>query len=201
MCKSKIQSLTKSVREIISYLVYSVADGMNAVLFLLLLLSMGIFLAIYISSLPIPENIMKLLNISFSIILVAITAIYVILTGQIVKQTDKNSEIAFIEKRLEKLYYPLIDVLQNPTNMDLTGGNKSKFLDLNKIDKIIPFQYLASKDIENLLNDYINTALAERTDINYNYVPYIVNKDFMAKVKMDIEIYKSELKKLIKYRD
>jgi hypothetical protein len=123
------------------------------------------------------------------------------LTKQIVKQTNKNSEIAFIEKRLEKLYYPLIDVLQNPTNMDLTGGNKSEFLDLNKIDNIIPFQYLASKNIENLLNDYINTALADRTNINYNYVPYIVNKNFMIKVKMDIEIYKSELKKLIKYRD
>ena len=201
MCETKIQSLTKSVREIIYYLVYSVADGMNAVLFLLLLLSMGIFLAIYISSLPIPENIMKLLNISFSVILVAITAIYVKLTGQIVKQTDKNSEIAFIEKRLEKLYYPLIDVLQNPTYMDLTGGDKGKFLDLNKIDNIIPFQYLASKNIDDLLNDYINITLAERTDFAYNYVPYIVNKDIMAKVKMDIEIYKSELKKLIKYRD
>ena len=201
MCETKIQSLKKYVSEKISYLVGPIVDGMIGTIFLLLFLAMGVFLAFYISSIPIPESIMELLNVSFSIILVAITAVYVKFTGQIVKQTNKNSEIAFIEKRLEKLYYPLDDVLQNPTNMDFTGGGKGEYIDLNKIDNIIPFQYLASKNIEDLLNSYIKTTLAERTDIDYNYVPYIVNEDIITRVNTDIDIYKTELKKLIKHRN
>ena len=204
MCETKIQSLKKSVREIGSYLVDTIVDGIIGTTFLLLFLAAGFFLAIYISLIQVSDNIMELLNVSFSVILVAITAVYVKFTGQIVKQTNKNSEIAFIEKRLEKLYYPLKDVLQNPTNMYFVGDKKER-IDLNKIDNIIPFQYLASKNIEDLLNDFINIALAERTntDNEYsNYAPYeIVTEDIKIKVNEDIETYKNELKKLIKHRD
>lgn len=84
-------------------------------------------------------------------------------------------------------------------------GDKKERIDLNKIDNIIPFQYLASKNIEDLLNDFINIALAERTntDNEYsNYAPYeIVTEDIKTKVNEDIETYKNELKKLIKHRD
>lgn len=204
MCETKIQSLKKSVREIGSYLVDTIVDGIIGTTFLLLFLAAGFFLAIYISLIQVSDNIMELLNVSFSVILVAITAVYVKFTGQIVNQTNKNSEIAFIEKRLEKLYYPLKDVLQNPTNMYFVGDKKER-IDLNKIDNIIPFQYLASKNIEDLLNDFINIALAERTntDNEYsNYAPYeIVTEDIKIKVNEDIETYKNELKKLIKHRD
>ena len=201
MCETKIQSLKKSVREIISYLVDSVVDGMGASILLLSFLGMGVFLARYIGSLPIPENIIKLLNISFSVILVAITAIYVQLTWQIVNQTNKNSEITFIEKRLEKLYYPLEDVLQNPVIRN-SSGYIFKEIDLNKIDNIIPFQYLASKNIEELLNDFIKTAFAERSGTDNNCVTnLIVTEDIKTKVNDDIENYKTGLKKLIKYRN
>ena len=204
MCETKIQSLKKSVRKIGSYLIDTIVDGIIGTTFLLLFLAAGFFLAIYISLIQVSDNIMELLNVSFSVILVAITAVYVKFTGQIVKQTNKNSEIAFIEKRLEKLYYPLKDILQNPTNMYFIGDKKER-IDLNKIDNIIPFQYLASKNIEDLLNDFINIALAERTntDNEYsNYAPYeIVTEDIKTKVNEDIETYKNELKKLIKHRD
>ena len=204
MCETKIQSLKKSVRKIGSYLIDTIVDGIIGTTFLLLFLAAGFFLAIYISLIQVSDNIMELLNVSFSVILVAITAVYVKFTGQIVKQTNKNSEIAFIEKRLEKLYYPLKDVLQNPTNMYFAGDKKERIA-LNKIDNIIPFQYLASKNIEDLLNDFINIALAERTntDNEYsNYAPYeIVTEDIKTKVNEDIETYKNELKKLIKHRD
>ncbi len=216
MCKTKIQSLKKCVNKIKSDFLDTIADGLTGTTLLVLFLAIGVFLAFYISLLQVPDSVMELLDVSFSVILVAITAVYVKLTGQIVNQTNKNSEIAFIEKRLEKLYYPLRDVLENPTDMlidmittsvptsryTLHFAEDKRYIDLNKIDNIIPFQYLASTNIENLLNDFIEIVLAKRIHTDESYATYgVVAEDLKTKVNEDIETYKIELKKIIKYRD
>jgi hypothetical protein len=66
--------------------------------------------AVYIARIvEINESTFKLLSVFSTILLVMITAIYVIFTYGILNATTKAQKIAFIEKRLEKLYYPLQD--------------------------------------------------------------------------------------------
>lgn len=202
MCKTKIQSLKKYVNEILSYLSDPIIYAIMGVALIFAFIAVGILLTIYLaSSIPVTESILGLLNVSFSVILITITAIYVFFTGQIVEQTNKNNKILFIEKRLEKLYYPLEDILQNPIVRNPVGYIVEE-IDLNKIDNIIPYQYLASKNIEELLNDFIKTAFNERKSLDNNYVLYlIVTEEIKTMVNDDIKTYKRELKKLIRHRD
>ena len=147
------------------------------------------------------------INAFATVILVIITAMYAYDNNRMIKQTNENSEIAFIEKRLEKLYYPLMDVLQNPVIM-LFEKEKYGYIDLDKIDKIVPFQYLASENIVKLVENFVNEAFAKRltrtlteaTPFDKYALHTIVTKNIKTKVNEDIEIYKNELEKLIRHR-
>lgn len=144
-----------------------------------------------------------LINISLVTILAIFNIKYTIVTKQILEENTNDRKVMFIEKRLEKLYYPLRDVLQNPFTEVFVGGEKVKNINLKKIDDIIPFQYLASKELENPLNEFIKKALDERYihghESGYDYKPYeIVDEGIKKKVDEDIENFKNELKELVK---
>ena len=78
---------------------------------------------------------MTQINTSISLILLLITAVYVIftwkiveesrksrqVTAQIVDETRKDHKIALIERKLEKLYLPLKDILENPISSYQSG--------------------------------------------------------------------------------
>ncbi|MDO8726699.1 MAG: hypothetical protein Q7J35_11585 [Candidatus Methanoperedens sp.] len=141
-----------------------------------------------------------------TVVLAVITIWYAISTYRLLEETQVTRKVAFIEKRLEKLYYPLRDVLQNPFTDVFLGGEKVKNINLKKIDDIIPFQYLASKELENPLNQFFKKALDERYIYGYesgnDYKPYeIVDDEIKKKVNEDIDNLKNELKKLVKLSD
>ncbi len=145
---------------------------------------------------------------SASIFLAIITFFYATFTRSLLEEQKKlfdeqvtSKKIAFIERRLEKLYYPLRDVLQNPIAVDLLGGNRQQCIDLKKIDNIIPFQYLSSKELENLLDDFIKKAFQNVAISAYRYSSYdIVDDNIRNKVEEDIEKFRNELNELVKKR-
>ncbi len=132
-----------------------------------------------------------------TVILAVITIWYAVSTYRLLEETQVARKIAFIEKRLEKLYYPLRDVLQNPMVQVYVGDEKGYFIDLKKIDNIIPFQHLASKELGLSLDEFIKKAFKDRYITEYNYVPYeIVNDKIKKKVDEDIDDLKNQLKKI-----
>ena len=144
----------------------------------------------------------SLINVSLVTILVFINAVYSYFTWQIVEETKYDRKVAFIEKRLEKLYYPLKDVLQNPYIMHFIGDEKNNNINLEKIDAIIPFQYLASKRLKDKLDYFIEKALKERS-VNVtefsNYASFeIVDGEIKKIVDEDIEKFKKELAEFVK---
>ncbi len=137
-------------------------------------------------------------------ILAIITIWYAISTHRLLEETQVARKVAFIEKRLEKLYYPLRDIVRNPVTQVYVGDDKGYFIDLKKIDNIIPFQYLASKELGLYLDEFIKKAFENRyiTDTGYDHVSYeIVDDKVKIKVDEDIDNLKNELKKLVKSSD
>ena len=148
----------------------------------------------------------ELINTSISLILLFITAVYVtftwkivdesrksrLITEQIVDETRKGHKVALIERRLEKLYLPLKDILENP----LRYQSDEPELEWKKLDKIIPFQYLASKELKGMLNEFIKKVIEGKKK---NFLPFedFSNKNIKGIIEKDIENFKIELAELI----
>ena len=147
------------------------------------------------------------INTSISLILLLITAAYVIftwkiveesrksrqITAQIVDETRKDRKVALIERRLEKLYLPLKDILENPI---LPRYSNELQLEWTKLENIIPFQYLASKKLKMVLNEFIKKVIEGKKN---DFVPFddFTNDDIKVIIENDIEIFKTELAELI----
>lgn len=123
----------------------------------------GLLIALYIVNImEINDYTLGLLSISFSILLVSITAFYVYLTSKNISLTKNYNKIAFAEKRLEKLYYPLRDYLNSRIMVtsseesivllgNYANSNTSRFT----IEVIYPFQYLATKKLNGPLCEFL----------------------------------------------
>ena len=112
------------------------------------------------------------------------------------KTKKKSKKIAEIEKQLEKLYYPLMDILNNPLPNLRTDEKGLKF-DSKKIAEIIPFKHLASddfKEIEEFLkNEFRNGSIDADNRVEGNNFD-ISFEDFKEFVEADIKRLEEELK-------
>jgi len=135
-----------------------------------------------------------------TIILAIITGWYAYTTHKILDEQKKLRQISDIEKQLEKLYYPLMDILKNPCVMYFIGDEKNYCIELKKIDEIIPFQHLASVEVKGLIENFIKIAFQERTIVmsdmddvtNFD----IVDESFKEKVEVEIDWLKKELRQI-----
>lgn len=120
------------------------------------------------------NNYSVLITAIATVILVCVTFIYAWLTHKMVKQEQKGQQIAFIERKLEKLYCPLkvvlkrfdidfvLDNLENIENVNI-GDDDQRFKYIvdrcwyfkNDFDEIVPFLYLASEELQRPLNKLI----------------------------------------------
>ena len=136
----------------------------------------------YISKISsLDQNTSVLLNISVTIILAFLTAIYVFLTYQIVAQSATDRKIRFIERKLEKLYYPLrttmksFDVNYVSDNIEkmmvfIGAGEKNdaaypfqNIIDRmwyfkTDFDQISPYLYMASNELDDSVMKIIHLA-------------------------------------------
>lgn len=122
MCrvKDEIKTLTNTIQSNLKKTVIFVLLCMVAIFVYLVLFVVPYTPSSFIYSfMKINENTLGLMNVSVTLILVVLTAIYVLLTKQIVLESRKENKIAYIEKRLEKLYYPLQDFIKSPTVFNL----------------------------------------------------------------------------------
>ena len=139
-------------------------------------------------------DLVGIINVSLITILVLITGAYGYFTWQIVDDQRKSRQIAFIERRLEKLYLPLKDVLENPHT---PYGKSERQIGWQKTEKIIPFQYLAYDDSEKKIMDFIKHVLElkEKDDLSFKNIR---DDKIIDDIKKDIDRCEKELNKLTK---
>lgn len=137
-----------------------------------------------------------LISILISLIVISVT-IFIYLDTK--KTKNKARQIDEIEKQLEKLYYPLLNILKNP-RANLRIDEKRYSFDFKKINEIRPFQHLASDDLKDLIEEFIKNALVERSIDTDNRVDGtnfdITYESFIELVEADIKWLKKELQSI-----
>lgn len=139
----------------------------------------------------------EIINALATSVLVLATILYVFLTAETLGHQEKISTVVFAERRLEKLYYPLQTLLHSPVILFHDGVMISQNFDLELLDKIIPFEYLASKELSDKLRKFMKNKIAIKNELGY--VPFEIEDDDISKiVEHDIDIFKNQITELVK---
>lgn len=137
-----------------------------------------------------------------TIILAVITLIYTVLVFKTLKETIKVRQIESIEKKLQKLYYPLKDTI-GPAIYWIVHHRDEEKLDnsidsvITKLDELKIHKHLYSKELNKLIQEFIQV----------HYKHHLENEDFdrlislMTKmqeyVNRDIDVYQNKLDKIV----
>lgn len=142
------------------------------------------------------------INALVTMILVIITAFYARHTGKTVEQSENEKKIALIEKRLEKLYYPLKDVLESTTliqngesiNLRSCSQSESNY----QIKDLIPFLYLAHSDLEDPFKKFIKILRKHElpSDMNFDELNDL-KKHIMEIIIIHIQNLTNKLNELV----
>ena len=133
-----------------------------------------------------------IVTVMATVTLAIITHKYTKITDKILKDQIKSRQISYIERRLEKLYYPLLSVLENP---HISSGTKKEF-GWQKTEQIIPFKYLSLDDSKEEINNFIQRIMNLKAQNNLSF-EHIENHDIINVIKADIDNYTIELNELI----
>jgi hypothetical protein len=128
-----------------------------------------------------------------TVTLAIITNKYAKITDKILEDQIKSRQISYIERRLEKLYYPLMDVLENPHT---PYGRTKKEIGWQKTEKIIPFQYLSYDNSEEKIRNFFKYVMELKAQENLSF-ENIENHDIIDVIRGDITNYIIELNELI----
>ena len=147
----------------------------------------------------------ELLNASIVLVLLFVTYLYTNHTAQIVEETRNDRKIAYIEKRLEKLYYPiklfLKPSMEIPRFPPILIKNQSDFVQSSpfyrivKIENIIPFLYLASDNLKEYSDKYIE--MFRDGELRNSKEMQVLKNEIIEIVEQDIASLQKELAKLI----
>lgn len=118
-----------------------------------ILIALVIYISIFFNILSIEPSI---LNSSIVMVLLFVTFLYTNHTAQIVEETKKDRNVAFIERRLEKLYFPLKICIIHHSKIKLSPFNVDDLFSIRKcLDNIIPYLYLSSNDLRGNLESFL----------------------------------------------
>lgn len=141
--------------------------------------------------------------------LVIITAIYVILTHHIVVQGATDRKIAFAERKLEKFYYPLFNLLEYDIILNEGGRPQLRILpdvihvknrNSNKnYNDCITHQYLMNEKIKIGFEKFFKEVYRTQETEDIEHID--LYKKLKNDVETDIEILKDELNNLVKSDD
>lgn len=163
--------------------------------FLIGVVSIVIYLAVDVDLSQLDGTLMATIVLAIATVtLVIVSYKYAKSTEEILKEQKKSRQIAFIERRIEKLYLPLKDILENPHT---PYGKSERQIGWQKTEKIIPFQYLAYDDSERKIKDFIKYILKLKEKDNLSF-ENIENDEIIDVIKKDIDRCKNELNELIK---
>lgn len=156
----------------------------------------------------------ELLNASIAMVLVFITILYVSgtwqivdeskksreVTFQIVEETRKDRKVEYIERQLEKLYYPLKICLNKNPGIQLTTFDVEDVLNIKEcLHKITPHLYLSSDKLRVNLNMFLEIIEIDFISILINYVKkagHLKNKLKMFNLNDETEIMAKSIKEL-----
>ncbi len=139
------------------------------------------------------------INAVFTGIMVIITAIYMIFTGRILEESEKNRKIVHLEKKLENLYFPLKDVLEHfmyiycnygyeeeahliPDDEDPEVKRNDEYISL--IKPILIYQHLAEDNIRDDLDSFFKTVNGQKVYTERGLLQFAVALN--EKVREDI---------------
>jgi len=147
----------------------------------------------------------ELLNASIVLVLLFVTYLYTNHTAQIVEETRNDRKIAYIEKRLEKLYYPIklllkytVEIPPFPPRLIKTRSDfieSLPFYRIEKIENIIPFLYLASDNLKEYSEKYIE--MFRDGELSNSKEMQVLRNEIIEIVEQDIANLQKELAKLI----
>ena len=169
--------------------------------FLIGIVSTVIYLALDVDLSQFDGTLIATIILAFATVtLVIVSHKYAKSTEEILKEQRKSRQISCIEKQLEKLYYPLVDILNNPHVMNLTGGENYDCIELKKIDELIPFQHLASDKCKAKIKSFIKSAFKERIvvmgDMDDVIGFEIVEDNFKANINNEIDMLNKKLQQI-----
>ena len=128
-----------------------------------ILIALVVYISIFFNILSIEPSI---LNSSIVMVLLFVTFLYTNYTAQIVEETKKDRNVAFIERRLEKLYFPLKICLIQHSKIKLSTFNVDDLFSIRKsLDNIIPYLYLSSNDLRGNLELFLEIIGIDFTKI------------------------------------
>lgn len=128
-----------------------------------ILIALVLYISIFFNILSIEPSI---LNSSIVMVLLFVTFLYTNYTAQIVEETKKDRNVAFIERRLEKLYFPLKICLIQHSKIKLSTFNVDDLFSIRKsLDNIIPYLYLSSNDLRGNLESFLEIIGIDFTKI------------------------------------
>ncbi len=148
------------------------------------------------------------IQVFITFILVCITGKYVLITNNILKEQEKSRRTSFIERRLEKLYYPLKNLMKESAFVPIfdANGNRHNEFNMEKFDKILPFEYLIlSNDSTNKIKEFLNKIDKAKQDENVISKGDLILEIIRAKnvqvikeiIDQDIQILQEELDRLV----
>ena len=206
-------NIKKIVSSTIETGIRGVLIGTMSTIMILLILFVSIILFPTIKLvLPVTEENIALMNISLTVVFVFVTSVYVYFTARIVEQSSIERKVTSIEKSLELFYYPLQSALQlsdcYDDNMEIDEFDphdriETIFINMkSKVEKLIPYQYLAKSKVK---EDFLKLDKFAKKDSRHLYenladIEKVID-DLKANVNKDIEMYISELNKLIERKE
>ena len=133
------------------------------VLGIVILFTLIIIISLLFDQLSIEPSI---INCSIVMVLLFVTLLYTNYTAQIVDETKKDRNVAFIERRLENLYFPLKFCLKHHSKITLSTFNYKDIISIRKyLDNIIPYLYLSSNSLRDNLELFLKIIEIDLTKI------------------------------------
>ena len=181
----------KNILKFISFYIF-------VLLILLATITIVIYLSVfYLEIINYNLDLIGVINVSLITMLVLITGAYGYFTWQIVDDQKKSRKVAFIERRLEKLYYPTKDVLTNPITVKDPNSLFVVEIAWKKVEEIAPFQYLAYEKSKDTINEFIEKVIKSKTEYEGALMfSNFENGELKSIINDDIEMYENELNEL-----
>lgn len=196
-----------NVRKMLGFAIKGISLALIFTIVTIIFVPLLLTIATYIGQvLLINEYNLSLLSSSLTITLVVITAVYVYLTHKIVLNSEKERKISFIERKLEKFYYPLLKFIEININVvssndvfELRVRNDVFYIDNRKSDPyykdFIIHQYLSTKKVREEFNKFFEILSQSKTIKKENDID--VYKNLINDINIEIENLSNDLNDLV----
>lgn len=184
-------------------IIYDLVSKSLIICYFALLVSI-VFLMV-LNVIPTDVDVLNYGEIISSIVLITITIVFSYESNKITKQTkqsqDRSLKISYIQNRLEKFYYPYLEILKNTVTdteyksntssvKTLSIGNPDQhYWVMSKLDELVKYQYFAFPESKRLFNHF-------RQVVDDYYKVDLEDDDFISARSIIIDSVEADIKDL-----